>query len=135
MPRTDPHPKTLSRSPNAAIYGPMMKRLILIFLLAAAAPALGGCVPMMAVSAASMVAQGAEGTPVSNQGLQPQARDACTQQAAKYGTVTIIDAEQHRVNQIIVWGTVGEGAQKRSFECDYGTKVTAFKLRQIHPEQ
>jgi hypothetical protein len=114
----------------------MMKRLILIFLLAAAAPALGGCVPMMAVSAASMVAQGAEGTPVSNQGLQPQARDACTQQAAKYGTVTIIDVEQHRVNQIIVWGTVEDAAkQKRSFECDYGTKITGFKLRVITPEK
>jgi ABC-type sugar transport system substrate-binding protein len=112
-----------------------MRRLIALSLLAAACPALGGCLPMMAVSAASMAARGAEGTPVSNEALQPQARDACTQQAAKYGTVTIIDAEQHRSDQIIVWGTVGEGLQKRSFECDYGTKITGFKLREIHPQQ
>jgi hypothetical protein len=36
---------------------------------------------------------------------------------------------------IIVWGTVGEDAEKRSFECDYGTKITGFKLREIHPQQ
>ena len=113
----------------------MMKRSILLSLLAAASPALGGCVPMMAVSAANMVAQGTRETPVSNQNLQPQARDACTQQAAKYGTPSIIDVEQHRVNQIIVWGTVGDGAQKRSFECDYGTKITGFKLREIRTQQ
>lgn len=90
---------------------------------------------MMAASAVSMVGQAAEGRPVSNEALQPQARDACTAQAAQYGTVTVIDVEQHRVNEIIVWGTVGEGTQKRSFECDYGTKITAFKLRTIQPER
>lgn len=113
----------------------MMKRLVPISVLAAASPALTGCLPMMAVSAASMAAQGAEGRPESNAALQPQVRDACSRQAAKYGAVSIIDVEQHRLNQIIVWGTVGEGTQKRSFECDYGTKITAFKLREIHPEQ
>lgn len=113
----------------------MMTRLCPISVLVAASPALTGCVPMMAVSAASMVAQGAEGTPVSDAELQPQARDACSRQAAKYGAVSIIDVEQHRLNQIIVWGTVGEGTQKRSFECDYGTKITAFKLREIHPQR
>ena len=113
----------------------MTKHSVPLLVLAAASPALTGCLPMMAVSAASMAAQGAEGRPVSDEALQPQARDACTQQAAKYGAVSIIDVEQHRVNQIIVWGTVGEGPQKRSFECDYGTKITAFKLREIHPQQ
>ncbi|NUQ18015.1 MAG: hypothetical protein HOP95_06115 [Sphingomonas sp.] len=112
-----------------------MKRLVLFVLLAAGAPALSGCLPMMAMSAASMAVQGARGTPVSNQGLQPRARDACSRQAAQYGTVNVIDVEQHRVDKIIVWGTVGEGARKRSFECDFGTTITAFKLREIHAEQ
>ena len=112
-----------------------MKRLVPILLLAVTAPLLGGCVPMMAMSAASMAAQAVQGAPVSNQSLQPQARDACTRQAAQYGTVNVIDVEQHRVDRIIVWGTVDDGKQKRSFECDFGTKITAFKLREIHPEQ
>jgi len=111
----------------------MRSRVIL--LLPAVLPLLSGCVPMMAVSAASMVAQGAEGHPVSNAAYQPQARDACMQQAAKYGTVNVIDVEQHRIDKIIVWGTVDDGKQKRSFECDYATKITAFKLREIHPGQ
>jgi len=81
-----------------------------------------------------MVAQSTQGTPKSNEQLQPSARDACTQEAAKYGTVNVIDVEQHRIDKIIVWGTVGDGPQKRSFECDFGTKITAFKLREIHPE-
>ena len=110
-----------------------MKRLILLPVVAAM-PLLGGCVPMMALGAANMVAQSAQGTPKSNVQLQPAARDACTQEAAKYGTVNVIDVEQHRIDKIIVWGTVGDGPQKRSFECDFGTKITAFKLREIHPE-
>lgn len=111
-----------------------MKRSIVLLTLALA-PALSGCVPMMAASAVSMVAEGARGTPVSNEALQPQARDSCTAQAAQYGTVAVIDVEQHAVNKIIVWGTVDDGKQKRSFECDYGTKITGFKLRQIRAEQ
>lgn len=111
-----------------------MKRWMLIPGLAIV-PLLGGCVPMMAMSAAQMVGQAAAGTPKDNEQLQPDARQACTAMAAQYGAVNVIDVEQHRINQIIVWGTVGDGAQKRSFECDYGTKITGFKLREIHPEQ
>jgi hypothetical protein len=105
-----------------------------LLLLFAAIPALGGCVPMMAASAVSMVGQAAEGRPVSNEALQPEARDACMAQAARYGTVNLIDVEQHRANQIIVWGTVEDARQKRSFECDFGAKITGFKLRPIHAE-
>ena len=111
-----------------------MRRLILAAAVAAA-PLLGGCVPMMALSAAQMVGQAAAGTPKDTEQFQPDARQACTAMAAQSGQVTVIDVEQHKINQIIVWGTVGDGAQKRSFECDYGTKITAFKLREIHPEQ
>lgn len=112
-----------------------MKRLVAFLLLAAGAPALSGCLPMVAMSAASMAVQGAEGTPVSNQAFQPRAREACTRQAGQYGTVNVIDVEQHRIDKIIVWGTVGEGARKRSFECDFGSRITGFKLREIHPAQ
>jgi hypothetical protein len=104
-------------------------------MVLASLPAVSGCVPMMAASAVGMVAQGARGTPVSNEALQPQARDACTKQAAQYGTVDVIDVEQHAVDKIIVWGTVDDGKQKRSFECDYGTKIDRFKLRPIRAQQ
>lgn len=110
-----------------------MKRLATVLILAAM-PVLGGCVPMMAASAVGTVAQAATPAPVSNAALAPDARGACTQMAAQYGTVDVIDVEQHRVNEIIVWGTVQDAKQKRSFECDFGTKIRAFKLRQIHPE-
>ena len=33
--------------------------------------------------------------------------------------------------KIIVWGTVDDGKQRRSFQCDFGTKMTGFKLRPI----
>ena len=103
-------------------------------LLVGVIPMLGACVPLMAVSAVDTLARSTQKAPVSNEALQPQARDACTAQAAQYGTVAIIDTEQHQVDQIIVWGTVDDGKQKRSFECDFGTKVTAFKLREIKPQ-
>jgi len=111
-----------------------MKRSTLLLMLVSA-PAVSGCVPMMAASAVSMVAEGARGTPVSNEGLGSQARDDCTRQAAQYGTVDVIDVEQHRIDLIIVWGTVDDGKQKRSFECDFKTKITAFKLRPIRAQQ
>jgi hypothetical protein len=110
-----------------------MKRWTVISVVAGSV-AVAGCLPMMAASAVDTVARASQKAPVSNEQLAPQARDACTVQAAQYGTVNIIDVEQHRVNQIIVWGTVDDGKQKRSFECDYGTKITAFKLREIKAE-
>ncbi|HVM23355.1 MAG TPA: hypothetical protein VM308_08685 [Sphingomicrobium sp.] len=90
-----------------------------------------GCVPMMAASAVSMAAETARGAPVSNAALGPQARDACTAQAKRYGAVHVIDVEQRRIDRIIVWGTVDDGKQKRSFQCDFGTKVDRFTLRPI----
>ena len=105
-----------------------------IFLLASGL-ALGGCVAGMVASAAGMAAQGARGQPRSNANLQPEARAACESNAAQYGAVRIIDVEQHSISKIIVWGTVGDGKQRRSFQCDFGTKVTGFKLRQITPSR
>ena len=85
----------------------------------------------MAASAVGMAVQGAQGQPASNRQLQPVAANACTTRAASYGTVHIIDIEQHSPSKIIVWGTVDDGKQRRSFECAFGTKITAFQLRSI----
>lgn len=110
-----------------------MQRMFLISAAVGCVTALGGCVPMMAASAVSMAASGARGAPVSNAHLAPAAEAACRQRAAAHGAVHVIDVEQSRTNKIIVWGTAGEGATKQSFECHFGTAVTAFKLRPIAP--
>jgi hypothetical protein len=110
-----------------------MTRLALLALLTAFSAALGGCVPMLAVSAAGMVARSAQGRPVGNEALQPQAREACSANAAQYGTVHVIDVQQASVSKIIVWGTVDDGKQKQSFQCDFATRITGFKLRPITP--
>jgi hypothetical protein len=47
----------------------------------------------------------------------------------------VIDVEQHSVAKIIVWGTIDDGKQKQSFQCDFGTKISGFKLRPIHAER
>ncbi|MEO7634450.1 MAG: hypothetical protein ABIS38_02240 [Sphingomicrobium sp.] len=110
-----------------------MKPILMIPALLGSTVTLGGCIPMMALSAAQMVAKSARGTPVSNAALKPQAESACSAQAAQYGVVHVIDVTQPKINTIIVWGTAGEGAQKQSFECHFGTRITAFKLRPIAP--
>ncbi len=109
-----------------------MKTLLFLPLVASAL-ALGGCVASMAMSAASLAAQGVRGQPRSNTGLQPEAKRACEAHAAQYGAVHIIDVEQRSIGKIIVWGTVDDGKQRRSFQCDFGTKMTGFKLRPIAP--
>lgn len=108
-------------------------RPLVFLLLMASAFALSGCVAGMVASAAGMAVQGARGTPQSNLNLQPAARQACEASAAQYGTVHIIDVEQHNVSKIIVWGTVEAGQERQSFQCDFGTRITGFKLRPIAP--
>jgi hypothetical protein len=109
---------------------PAASRLPILLLIL---PAISGCVPMMAVSAASMVARSAQPKPVSNEALQPKAREACSAQAAQYGAVHVIYVEQPAVNKIIVWGTVDDGKEKRSFQCNFGTQIRGFRLRAIKP--
>jgi len=106
-----------------------------ILFVSASGLALSGCVAGMAVSAAGLAAQSARGAPQSNASLQPEARKACEAHAAQYGAAHIIDVEQHSISKIIVWGTVGDGKQRQSFECDFGTKITGFKLRPITPSR
>ena len=93
--------------------------------------ALSGCVAGMALSAASMAARSARGTPTSNEHLLPVARQACTARAAQYGTVQVIDIQPVTTGRIIMWGTVTNGVGRQSFECRFGTKITGFKLRPI----
>ena len=86
---------------------------------------------MMAANAIGMAARSARGQPVSNEHLKPVAAQDCTAHASRYGTVHIIDVQQFTTSKIIVWGTVDDGKERRSFECGYGTKITDFKLRAI----
>lgn len=109
-----------------------MKRIL---FAAASGLALGGCVAGMAVSAAGLAARSARGAPRSNESLQPEARKSCEAYAARYGAVHVIDVEQHSISKIIVWGTVDDGKQRRSFQCDFGTRMTGFKLRPIVPRR
>ena len=104
-----------------------------LFLLAVSTLAVGGCVAGMAASAVGMAAQSARGQAPGNQHLKPAATAACTAQAAQYGAVHIIDVEQRTASRIIVWGTVDDGHERRSFECGFGTAITGFKLRTITP--
>jgi len=108
-----------------------MTRILVSALLTASALALGGCVASLAVSAAGMAGQAVVGKPKSNEQAQPAAATECSTRASQYGRVHIIDVEQRSISKIVVWGTVDDGKQRRSFQCDYGTKITGFKLRTI----
>jgi len=90
-----------------------------------------GCVAGIATSAVGMAVRSARGEPQDNQQSQGVATQACSAQAAQYGAVHIIDVQQSTMSKIVVWGTVGEGDRRQSFECSYGTKITGFKLRAI----
>ncbi|MGI8704766.1 MAG: hypothetical protein ACR2JJ_03045 [Sphingomicrobium sp.] len=78
-----------------------------------------------------MAIRSAQGQPESNRHLQPTARAACSDHASRYGAVHVIDVQQAAVNRIIVWGTVEDGGERRSFECRFTTQITDFKLRAI----
>jgi hypothetical protein len=103
----------------------------MILLTAAGGMALGGCVAGMVGGAAGTAIQAARGQPKSNAHLQPAAKAACSDSAARYGAVHIIDVEQRSVDKIVVWGTIDDGRQRRSFECGFRTAITYFKLRDI----
>lgn len=108
----------------------MPRKAMLILALSAALP-LGGCAAGLAASAVGMAVRGARGTPENNARLAPDAVTACSAHAARYGSVHIIDVEQSSASKIIVWGAVDDGKERRSFQCDFGTKITGFRLRSI----
>lgn len=92
---------------------------------------LGGCVAGMAAGAIGMAVRGSEGP--SNLHLGPAAEQACSAHAAQFGAVHVIDVEQRTTSRIVVWGTVGEGPERRSFQCGFRTRITDFRLRPIAP--
>jgi len=99
-----------------------------------AAPALGGCAVQAALLAADIAPQiqGPMGT--KNAHLKPQAERECTQRAAQYGSVYIVDVEQRRADRIIVWGSVTDAQQRRrTFECHFTTRLGTFKLGEYLP--
>lgn len=110
----------------------MMRRMVPLLLLSVLP--LGGCAAGIAASAVGMAVRGAQGEPQSNRHLQPVARQLCSAYAAQYGAVHIIDVEQRSAGKIVVWGTVTDAKERRSFECAFTDKITAFKLREIRPQ-
>ena len=112
-----------------------MHGLVKLLILALGAFALSGCVASLVAAAAGTAVQAAQGRPESNAHLQPNAKTACSDHAARYGTVHIIDVVQRSVDTITVWGTVDDGKQRRSFECGFKTAISSFKLREIRTSQ
>ena len=108
-----------------------MNKSLLVPVPLVCAITLSGCMASLAASALGAAANSAQGKPQSNEHLQTEARQACSSHAGRYGTPRIIDVEQRSISKIVVWGTVGEGTERRSFECAYGTKISGFKLRAI----
>jgi hypothetical protein len=102
--------------------------------LTAAVIPLGGCVAGMAVGAVSAVGKAAVGDgPRAAPGVDVRqaAPAACVERAATLGVAHVIDVEDRGPGRAIVWGTVGEGAQRRSFECQWAGKIVGFKLRTV----
>ena len=125
--------RSLNRNRNRAsnLSSPRPSRRYLLPLLLASGLSLSGCVASLAASALGSAMDSARGEPRSNEHLKPEASQACSSHAARYGTVHVIDVEQRTISKIVVWGTVDDGTRKRSFECAFATEVTGFKLREI----
>jgi hypothetical protein len=103
-------------------------------LLALGAMPLGGCVAGLAVGAASAVSSAAVGDgPRAAPGVDvgQAAPASCSARAAPLGNVHVIDVEDRGPGRAIVWGTVGEGAARRSFECRWAGKIVGFTVRAI----
>lgn len=109
-----------------------MKRKIGLSLILLATPALGGCVAQAALAAMELARYVPAPERPSNAHLAPAARQACTQRAAQFGSVFIMDVEQRRADRLVVWGSVTDSQQRRrTFECHFTTQLVGFKLREI----
>ncbi|HEX8526188.1 hypothetical protein [Allosphingosinicella sp.] len=107
-----------------------MRGPALTFLLLAALP-LGGCAAGLAAGAIGAAARSATEPSVPEGDLAPAALAACRERAAQHGEVHIIDVERRSTGRVIVWGTVQDSAQRRSFECRYDGEVDGFTLRAV----
>lgn len=110
-----------------------MRGLVLPLLLGGAL-ALGGCAASLAAGAIGAAVRSGQPKPSADPDQARSAAEACTARAAQHGEVHIIDVERRSPSEVIVWGTVETGGERRSFQCDYGDKISGFKLRPIKPE-
>lgn len=109
-----------------------MTRKIGLSLILLATPALGGCVAQAALAAMELARYAPQPERQSNAHLKPAATEACTQRAAQYGSVFVMDVEQRRADRLVVWGSVTDARQvRRTFECHFTTTLVGFKLREI----
>lgn len=109
-----------------------MKRKIGLSLILLATPALGGCIAQAALTAAQLAQYVPPPQGASNAHLKTNATQACTQRAAQYGSVFIVDVEQRRADRLVVWGSVTDARQqRRTFECHFTTSLVSFRLREI----
>jgi hypothetical protein len=94
---------------------------------------LGGCVAGLAMGALSAVGSAAAkgGSADPNVDVGPDARADCTARAAQQGATHVIDVEYPGPGKAIVWGTIGEGPARRSFECRWAGKIVGFAVRAI----
>ena len=103
-------------------------------LILLATPTLSGCALQAAMLAHDLSDEIRPALGPSNAHLKPVATEACTQRAAQHGSVYVADVEQRRADRIIVWGSVTDAQQRRrTFECNYTTRLTSFELREIAP--
>jgi hypothetical protein len=100
-------------------------------VLLGSAVVLSGCAASLAASAAGLAMRSAQGQPRSNEHLKPLAVQTCSDQAAQFGTVALMDVEQRTAGRIIVWGTATSQAGRQSFECTFTDRIAGFKLRPI----
>lgn len=111
----------------------MQRRAPILILLAIGTLPLGGCVAGMAASAVGMAARGTRSPPTAMQASRAEVVKACSDRAAQGGAVHIIDVTQPTPRKMVVWGTVDDGKERRSFQCTYGSQITGFRLRAIKP--
>lgn len=111
-----------------------MTRKILLLLSVFVTPALCGCAVQAALMAAELVPQIRGPLGPSNAHLKPAAIQACTQRAAHYGSVYLVDVAQPRADQIIIVGSVTDDQRRRrTFECHFTTALTRFRLGEVLP--
>ena len=107
-----------------------MRRSILPLLVLAVLP-LGGCAAGLAAGAVGAAVRAADGPGEPGRDLGPAAVETCIARASKLGKVHIIDVERRSSGNVIVWGTVEDERERRSFECRFDGKIAGFKLRPI----
>lgn len=108
-----------------------MRRGPVLPLLLGGALALGGCAAGLAAGALGAAVRSGQPRASADPDQARSAAEACTARASQLGEVHIIDVERRSPSEVIVWGTVGQDSGRRSFQCNYGDRISGFKLRPI----